>query len=67
MSISAELEVIDVVCRGRLDPNSLPDPAARGVKDVGWVQCLLPDWDLPVAGISGIVCENNSAKVSNFQ
>lgn len=61
---SGQLQFSDVVCRSRLDPNTLPDSTARSVEDVRRIESLLADRNDLVAAISGIMYEYQTVKLS---
>lgn len=55
ISAAVDVKSGDVVCRSRLDPDTLPDTTAGSVENVIRTQSLLPDGNHIAARICGIV------------
>lgn len=59
--VCIKVQLSDMIGRRCLEPNTLPDAAARGVKDVARAQGLLSDWNNIIAIICRIMDEDKPA------
>lgn len=53
--ISIEIQPRDIICRCSFNPDGLPDPTARRIKDVTGEVCLFANGDDIVSRVCGVV------------